>query len=198
MKKGCLILVFLMMVLSISSIASAQAKKPAMARTVYSQVDANGDNAVTVTEHAAFWQGRFKDIDKDKDGKVTAAEFEAATKAFFGDMDTDKNGALVGKEYFAFWCGPKAVVPDRITAKPKKKLDANQDGKIGDDECVVFWSANLFDIDSNHDGKITSEEFMAAMSKRFKEIDKDRNGFISVEEHTYFWSNKTASAKKTK
>ena len=195
MKKGWMVLVALMLVLSVAGMAAAQVKKPAVARTVYSQMDANGDNVISVTEHAAFWQGRFKEIDKDKDGKVTAAEFNAATKAFFGDMDTDKDGVLVAKEYIAFWCGPKAMVPEKIKATPKKKIDANQNSKIEDDECVAFWAANIFDIDSNHDGKITTDEFMAAMSKRFKEIDKNRDGFISIEEHSYFWPGKSAAAK---
>jgi Ca2+-binding EF-hand superfamily protein len=202
MKKGCLILVALIMVLSAASIAAAQAKKPAVARTVFSQMDANGDGMVTVTEHAAFWQGRFKDIDKDRDGKLTAAEFSAATKAFFGDMDTDKDGVLVAKEYVAFWCGPKAaakaVAPEKIKATPRKKLDANQNGKIDDDECLVFWSANFFDLDSNHDGKVTLDEFTAGMTKRFNEIDKNKDGFISIEEHAVFWSGKTAVAKAAK
>jgi len=196
MKKGFIILVSLLMVLSIAGIAAAQAKTPAVARTVYSQADANGDGVVTVTEHVAFWQGRFKEIDADKNGKVTAAEFNAATKAFFGDMDTDKDGALVVKEYVAFWCGPKAAPAAKAKAKAKKEIDPNKDGKIGDDECVVFWSANLFDADSNHDGKVTLEEFTAAMTKRFKELDKNKDGVIAIEEHAVFWSAKPAPAKK--
>lgn len=196
MKRGCVVLGLLLMFLSVSGMAAAQSKSPAVARTVYSQMDANGDAEVTVTEHAAFWQGRFKDIDADKDGKLTAAEFNAATKAYFGNMDSDHNGVLVAKEYFAFWCGPKAVFPDKIKAKPRKKIDADQNGKISDDECVVYWSANFFDVDSNHDGKITLEEFMAAMSKRFKEIDKNGDGFVSVEEHAYFITGKPAPVKK--
>lgn len=197
MKRGCWVVLVLMLVLSVAGMAAAEVKKPAMARTVYSQMDANGDNMVSVTEHAAFWQGRFKEIDKDKDGKVTAAEFNAATKQFFGDMDTDQDGVLVAKEYIAFWCGPKAI-PDKakVKATARKKLDANKDGKIGDDECLVFWSANLFDVDSNHDGKVTLEEFTALMTKRFSEIDKNKDGFISIEEHAYFWQGKKAEAKK--
>src|SRR5512133_3657608 len=78
MKKGWMVLVALILVLSVAGMAAAQVKKPAVARTAYSQMDANGDNKITVTEHAAFWQGRFKEIDKDKDGKLSATEFNAA------------------------------------------------------------------------------------------------------------------------
>jgi Ca2+-binding EF-hand superfamily protein len=194
MKKA-LIVLGLLVLLSSSGIAAEGTKTPAVARTVYTQMDANGDAVISVTEHAAFWQGRFKDIDADNNGKLTTAEFNAATTEFFGNMDTDKNGQLIAKEYFAFWCGPKAVIPDKITKKPRKKMDANQDGKIDDDECVAFWSVNFIDVDKNRDGKITLEEFMAAMSKRFKEIDKKGDGFISIEEHAFFMSGKAAPVK---
>lgn len=200
MKKGWIILVVAMLVLSVVSIAAAApAKTPGVVRTVYSQADANGDGVITVTEHVAFWQGRFKEIDTDKNGKVTAAEFNAATKQFFGDMDTDKDGVLVAKEYIAFWCGPKAT-PDstKVKATAKKKLDVNKDGKISDDECVAFWSANLFELDSNHDGKVTLEEFMAGMTRSFKEMDANKDGVISIEEHAVFWSGKSAPVKKDK
>lgn len=194
MKKICALFGILMLLL-IAGIATAKPVSPDVARAVFSQMDANGDKVISVTEHAAFWQGRFKEMDTNKDGKVSAEEFKAATKKFFGDMDVDKNGALVGKEYIAFWCGPKAKVPAKIKAEPMKKLDANNDGIISDDECVAFWAANFYDIDQNHDGKISLEEFMAAMTKRFKEIDKNRDGFISIQEHSYFWSGKTKSVK---
>jgi len=186
----------LLMLLSVSSVAAAQTKSPDVARSVYSQMDANGDGVITVTEHAAFWQGRFKDIDTDKNGKLTADEFNAATQGFFGDMDTDKDGVLVAKEYVAFWCGPKAVFPEKIKAEPKKKIDANQDGKISDDECAAFWAVNFYAADQNHDGKITLDEFMVAMTKRFQEIDKNGDGFISIQEHSYFMTGKKKVSAK--
>lgn len=198
MKKGIVILGAGLILLLIAGAAMAQVKSPAMIRTAYSAMDANGDGVVTVTEHAAFWQGRFREIDAENDGKLTAAEFNAAEKRFFGDMDTDDDGALLAKEYIAFWCGPKALEPakSKTKTKTKKKLDANKNGKIGDDECVAFWVAEIYDVDANQDGKVTSEEYMAAMAAAFKEIDKDRNGLISIEEHAYFISKKAGAAKK--
>ena len=196
MKKICVFCVLLMLLLTSGiAVAENKSKSPAMARTVYSLIDANGDAVISVTEHAAFWQGRFRDIDVDKNGKLTAEEFNAATKEFFGNMDADKNGALIAEEYLAFWCGPKAVAPEKITAKSRKQLDYNQDGKIGDDECVLFWATNFYDVDQNHDGKITMDEFMNSMTKRFKEIDKNKDGFISIEEHSYFMSGKALTGK---
>jgi len=198
MKKGTVILVAGLVILLMSGSALAQAKSPAMIRTAYSVMDANGDGVVTVTEHAAFWQGRFKEIDADNDGKLTAAEFTAAEKRFFGDMDADDDGVLLAKEYVAYWCGPKALTlaKSKPKAKSKKRLDADKNGKIGDDECVAFWMAEFYDIDANHDGKVTSEEYMAAVTAAFKEIDRDRNGWLSMEEHTYFISGRAGTAKK--
>lgn len=187
MKKACFIL-GLLMLLTIADTAAAQGNKPNVGRSVHSQMDADGNKVITVTEHAAFWQKRFKDIDTSNDGKITAAEFNAATREFFGDIDTDKNGKLVAKEYFAFWCGPKAVFPEKIKMEQMKTIDTNQDGIISDDECVIYWSANFYDIDQNHDGVITLEEFMAAMTRRFKQIDRDGDGVISIQEHAFFMS----------
>lgn len=190
MKKFCAVFGILML-LSVAGIAIAKPVSPDVARTVFSQIDANGDKVISVTEHAAFWQGRFKEMDTDKDGKLSAEEFKAATKKFFGDMDIDRNGKLVGKEYIAYWCGPNVKAPAKIKKEQMKKMDANNDGIISDDECVAFWSVDFYDIDQNHDGKITIDEFMAAMTKRFKEIDKNGDGFVSIQEHAYFWSGKT-------
>jgi len=87
---------------------------------------------------------------------------------------------------------PSDAQKAKAKAKTKKILDADKNGKISDDECLVFWSVEIFDLDSNHDGKVTLEEFMAGMTKRFNEIDKNKNGYISIEEHAIFWSGKSA------
>jgi len=194
MKKICVVL-GLLLLLAIAGTADAQSKKPNVGRSVHSQMDTNGDKVITVTEHAAFWQKRFKDIDIDNDGKLTAAEFHAATKEFFGNIDVDKNGTLVAKEYFAFWCGPQAKFPEKIKVAQIKKLDADQNDKISANECVAYWAANLYNIDQNHDDVITLDEFIAAMSKRFKEIDHDGDGLVSIQEHAFFMTGKAAPVK---
>ena len=111
MKKYFALSVILIMIATGQGLAADAARTPAVAKTAYSRIDANGDRVVTVTEHAAFWQGRFKDIDVDRDGKLVAEEFNAATREFFGSMDKDADGTLVAKEYFAFWCGPNRPNP---------------------------------------------------------------------------------------
>ncbi|HOW57102.1 MAG TPA: EF-hand domain-containing protein, partial [Smithellaceae bacterium] len=156
--------------------SSAQTKNPVVSQTVFVKMDAGKDGVITVAEHSAYWQGRFKEVDADKDGKIIAAEFEAAVKDSFGAQDADNDSILVAQEYIACWCGPNAKIPQK--AKATKKLDANNDGKISDDECAVFWMARFKDVDENKDQKITRDEFLKAMRKIFKEIDKDGNGII--------------------
>ena len=97
MKKGWLVFVLFMILLTVSGAATAQPQKPATARTVYSMTDANGDTVVSVTEHAAFWQGRFKDIDADKDGKLTAAMSRR-----FKEIDKNRNGFISLEEHAYF------------------------------------------------------------------------------------------------
>lgn len=198
MKKACgvLVIVLALIIVGVSG-AMAQTKNPVVAQTIFTKIDANGDGSITVAEYAAYWQGRFKNIDSDKDSKLIAAEFEAAVKESFGSMDTDKDNILVAQEHIAYWCGPQAKVPDKKKIKAKKNIDSDKDGKIDNDECAVFWMARFNDMDKNKDNRVTMDEFLTAMKKRFKEIDKNGDGFISIEEHAYFWSAKTASAKKT-
>jgi Ca2+-binding EF-hand superfamily protein len=198
MKKVCgaMMMMFLVLALGLGG-AMAQEKKPIATQTAFSKMDVNGDGVLTVAEFGAYWKGRFQDIDANKDGKLMAAEFEAATRQAFGAADTDKDNVLVAQEFVAYWCGPEAKADKKTKGKVKNNIDANQDGKVGKDECVVFWMARFNDMDANQDGKVTMDEFLTAMKKRFKEIDKNGDGFISVQEHDIYWSQKQA-AKKTK
>lgn len=203
MKKACglAMVVFVILVIGMGG-AIAQEKKPVATQTAFSKIDADKNGVITVAEFAAYWKGRFQDIDANKDGKAMANEFEAATKQAFASADADKNNVLVAQEFVAYWCGPEAQAPKQAKEKAKvkvgNKIDANRDGKVGKDECVVFWMARFNDMDANQDGKVTMEEFLAMTQKRFKELDKDGDGFISVQEHDIYWSAKPAPAKKAK
>jgi Ca2+-binding EF-hand superfamily protein len=178
--------------------AMAQTKGPVVTQTAFSKIDADKNGVVTVAEYAAFWKGRFQEIDADKDGKIMADEFAAATKQAFGAADTNKDNVLVAQEFVAYWCGPEAQVPARAKGKTGKRIDANRDGKIDKDECVVFWIARVNDMDTNKDGRVTMDEFIAMTQKQFKEMDRNGDGFISVQEYDFYWSAKTPPAGKGK
>jgi len=199
MKKTCGAIIVALLVLGVGmGGAMAQGKKPVATQTAFSKMDTDGNGVITVAEYAAYWKGKFSDIDANKDGKIMANEFEAATKQSFSGADADKNNVLVAQEFVAYWCGPEAKAPKKAKSKTPKSIDANKDGKISKDECVVFWAARINDMDANKDGKVTMDEFLAAAKKEFKNIDKNGDGVISVQEYDYYWSGKPVPEKKAK
>jgi Ca2+-binding EF-hand superfamily protein len=125
-----------------------------------------------------------------------AAEFDAGTQQQFSSMDANKDNALVAQEFIVYYCSPAAKAPQTVKAKKVKKIDANKDGKIEDNECVAFWAAQYSDMDINKDGKVTMDEFLAAAKKEFKAIDKNSDGEISVQELDYYYTPPKVKAKK--
>ncbi len=199
MKKTCSAVFVTLLVLVVGlGVAMAQGKKPVITQTAFAKMDTDGNGVITVAEYAAYWKGKFGDIDANKDGKIMADEFEAATKQTFAGADADKNTVLVAQEFVAYWCGPEAKAPKKTKGKAAKSIDANKDGKVSKDECVVFWAARINDMDTNKDGKVTMDEFLAAAKKEFKKIDQNGDGVISVQEYDYYWSGKKAPEKKAK
>jgi hypothetical protein len=192
MKKMCGVMLVLLLLTVGLGVALAQ-DKPILAETAYTKMDADGNGEITVAEFKAYWQGRFGDIDADKDGKLMAEEFEKDAKRVFEIADKDKNNVLVAQEFVAYWCGPDAVLPKKTKGKPKKTIDTNNDGKVGKDECVVFWRARFNEIDKNRDGKVTMDEFLASMQKEFKEMDKNGDGYVSVQEYDIYWAKKASA-----
>jgi Ca2+-binding EF-hand superfamily protein len=197
-KKTIAVFLLVMSLLLTTGLAAAAGQdKPILAETAYTKMDADGNGEITLAEFRAYWKGRFSDIDADKDGKLMAAEFERDAIKTFGVIDKDKNNVLVAQEFVAYWCGPDTVDLIKGKAVPTKKIDADGDGKIGKDECVVFWRARFNEMDEDRNGKVTMVEFLKNMDKEFKEMDKNGDGYISVQEYDIYWAEK-ASAKKGK
>ena len=71
-----------------------------------------------------------------------------------------------------------------------KRFDANQDGKITQEELEQFGQNRFAEHDTDNDGLISRDEAKAAMLDRletkvdrmFERLDKDDDGFISAEE----------------
>ncbi len=197
MKRTCsmVVVVLLTLVIGVGGVM-AKDEKVVVTQTAFTKIDTNGDGVITVAEYGAYWKGRFKDIDANKDGKLMADEFEKATKQSFASADTSKDNVLVAQEYVVYWCGSEAKAPKKVKGEPQKEIDANKDGKIDNDECVVMWLTRFNDMDTNKDDRVTMDEFMTAMKKQFKALDKNGDGYIAVEEYDYYWSPKPATPKK--
>jgi len=76
-------------------------------------------------------------------------------------------------------------------------MDANKDGKVTSDECVVFWTVRFADIDGNNDGSITKDEFDTKVVEWYSIIDVNKDGSVTTVEFTDRWVG-TCQAEKLK
>lgn len=105
----------------------------------FSELDADGNGAVTPEELEAFGNTRFDAADADGNGELTQEEMEAAALARFQEklayrtqvalakLDTDSNGTVSKAEMDAKMKGPR---PEQMFLR----LDANKDGAISAEE----------------------------------------------------------------
>jgi uncharacterized low-complexity protein len=127
-----------------------------------------GDTKETTTE-AKCGEG--------KCGEGKCGGDNASTKNWnFMDIDTNGDGK-VSKTEFA----------DHGTKEFPNK-DANNDGKLTNDECMMFDS---FNTDGNE--YLSKAEFVAGHNKMFSKMDENNDGFIDANESNSL--HKSASAK---
>jgi len=149
----------------------------AAAQQRFARLDANGDGKLTPDELAAargrhanaaaddtaraqrragFAQQRFAALDANHDGAVSRDEFVAAAATRFQQIDAHGNGKVTAGQIAS---SPQARErAGRIAARLVKRLDANGDGVV------------------------TQDEFLAAASKRFARLDRNGDGFIDAGE----------------
>jgi len=166
--------------------------------------DSNGYKAVTCSEAQQKSTDRFGRYDGNKDTSMTMSEFDAGIRNNFDSMDTDKNGMVDVKEYVTYWCAapPKdGKAPAKASKNTKKsmyrQMDANADGKVTYDECVVFWTIRFSDIDKNKDGSMNRDEFGNKAVEWYSEMDVNKDGSVTITEYTNYWVDK-CQAKKMK
>lgn len=102
----------------------------------------------------------FEHLDANADGKLTQEEMNAARSARFDLSDTDGDGFLSLAEL-------EAHHVERAKARAEKmlkRMDADADGKISQDEIAQGRKAGRFfdRADADGDGAITKAEFDAA------------------------------------
>lgn len=119
----------------------------------FGKLDTNGDKALSQAEIEAA-QAR------------TAAQAHAASakriEEEFARTDTNKDGQLSLAEVKAKAPAPRMTGSDQMI----QKLDANKDGKIGQDEYRATPLANFDRLDSDKDGSLSPQEQKAANRPR--------------------------------
>jgi Ca2+-binding EF-hand superfamily protein len=118
----------------------------------FSEMDKNGDGAVSRKEFDAFHAARFKELDANHDGKITQDEIDAAHRRM----------AERGKARFY---------------QRFEESDINHDGALSKDEAeigmpMVF--AHFEEFDANKDGKITKDELVEGMKKLHEQVQQRR------------------------
>lgn len=114
--------------------------------------------------------GMFGRYDADHDGKVSLAEYEAGRMMQFNRMDADHDGKLSFAEIDAASAqaaqrgGPMAdMMKQRNDAL--KVADSNGDQSISADEFKAYADAEFKKLDANNDGFLTEDE-MPQMGRR--------------------------------
>lgn len=134
----------------------------------FTQMDTNGDGALSQEEIQASADARFAAMDADGDGFLTAEEMQAAAAARRADrgqrmlerLDADGNGSLSAQELAAMGEGKMGKRSDRMM----QRMDANEDGKLSPEEMAGRHSPErIFEkLDADEDGSVSAEEFADA------------------------------------
>jgi Ca2+-binding EF-hand superfamily protein len=190
----------------INESAPAQPAEPAPAvPDNFSQIDRNGDNAITRAEwRADLAPASFARLDRNHDGVVTRDEFNNplpadSAEARFADLDRNGDGVLTRSEWradaFSFGRADRnndnRVTVEEYVNSPVasstdlrfRALDRNRNGILNRNEWVG--ETLPFDlVDRNRDNRITVDEYVNAPAggeaeRRFAVLDRNRNGVVN-------------------
>jgi len=146
----------------------------AAAQNRFARMDSNGDGKLTPDElassrenhggkhgksggaHAAFDQKHFDKLDANHDGVVSKDEFLASASAKFAQFDTAGDGKVTAAEIESAPKTQERAV--RIADRFVKKMDANGDGVVTQDEFVAAAKARFARLDKNADGYLDADE----------------------------------------
>jgi len=146
----------------------------AAAQNRFARMDSNGDGKLTPDElassrenhggkrgksggaHAAFDQKHFDKLDANHDGVVSKDEFLASASAKFAQFDTAGDGKVTAAEIESAPKTQERAV--RIADRFVKKMDANADGVVTQDEFVAAAKARFARLDKNSDGYLDADE----------------------------------------
>jgi Ca2+-binding EF-hand superfamily protein len=171
----------------------------------FSQIDRNGDNAITRAEwRADLAPASFARLDRNHDGVVTRDEFNNplpadSAEARFAELDRNGDGVLTRSEWradpFSFNRADRnndnRVTVDEYVNSPVasstdlrfRALDRNRNGVVNRNEWVG--ETLPFDlVDRNRDNRITVDEYVnppagGDAERRFAVLDRNRNGVVN-------------------
>lgn len=103
----------------------------------------------------------FDRADTDKNGTLSEAEVLASAEKIFERRDSNKDGAI-----------------DTADARPHKGKGKGHHGKGGEDRAERM----LKRMDANGDGKVSQDEMLAGATKTFERFDADKNGEVTKAE----------------
>jgi Ca2+-binding EF-hand superfamily protein len=188
--------------------APAQPAAPPVAPAApdnFSQIDRNGDNAITRAEwRADLAPASFARLDRNHDGVITRDEFNNplpadSAEARFAELDRNGDGVLTRSEWradpFSFNRADRnndnRVTVDEYVSSPVasstdlrfQALDRDRNGVVNRNEWVG--ESRPFDlVDRNRDNRITADEYVnppagGEAERRFAVLDRNGNGVVN-------------------
>lgn len=105
----------------------------------------------------------FSELDTDGDGALSEAELQAPMAERFAAADADGDGTLTAEELVAMVEGRRAEQMARMAERMIARFDANDDGVLSPDEMATPPApATMFErLDTDGDGTISEDEFAA-------------------------------------
>ncbi|MEP3890053.1 MAG: EF-hand domain-containing protein [Hellea sp.] len=150
------------------------------------EMDANGDDEITLDEYIAFQMADFNKRDKDFNGRVTAKETRnwqieqnrEHMKAAFKELDPDGNGRLTEDEYLektVSEMGGQFSMTQEVMEQAFDEMDSDSNGHISRLEYMAHQKQSWDD---------TLEMMKGSMLQQFKFMDKDSDGIVTEREFT--------------
>lgn len=171
-------------------------------KSMFAQMDTNGDNKVTPDELKAFLKERYKLLDANGDNKLTEKEFVEGVRKQWQAYDADRDGGWSAAEKKNFYVGhaPKA---DKLTSPGLQRkgsvfqqIDTNANGVIEPWELVAYFDAEWAKIQRDKAGaNITPKEHERIMRQRFRAMDTNKDKTVTLDEYAKYWTGEATIGK---